>query len=48
MNNSKNLEITKGEKIMSCLIARLITAFVFFWLGWAMCCLLSANGSDKK
>ena len=31
-----------------CLISRIITAFVFFWFGWAMCCLLSANGRGKK
>ena len=33
---------------MSCLISRLIVGIISFWLGWAMCCLLSANGRGKK
>lgn len=33
---------------MSCFIARVIVGIASFWFGWAMCCLLSANGSDKK
>lgn len=33
---------------MVCLIARVIVGIASFWLGWAMCCLLSANGRDEK